>query len=269
VLALLWLHRGGLDLWGAWLGGLLALLIWSKATAQDPAHWVRLLSPSALIAIAIGRIGSFASGCDYGRIFSPQFALTRALSEHARWPSEVMELSAGPPVWLAQVERQMLAASSVVSLPTHPVQLYEASLVAAWLSIALLHFAPGKAIIEQPRILLLGYSAIAFAAEWLRGDEDRGLIGPSLHGPLIVCLSTVLFALSLGIAVRHLGLTVSRSIQAGVAFGFVYGAVTWPIGQLLQHAPEGGRLSLAQCAALLMAAVCGFGAGKKVPQTVA
>jgi prolipoprotein diacylglyceryltransferase len=249
------LHHGGLSLWGGILAGGLTLWVYCRWTAQAPWPWAAALAPSALLAVALGRLGSFASGAHFGRELSADASsLLRGLGTYPRWSDEVRALTAGPPVWLAQVEKQHILASRLLSNPTHPVQLYEALLLAAL--VALIRWRRGRLGPAREQCLLLGfaYAATAFALEYLRGDTDRGLWGPNLSvslalwgGGLLVLVALLVILSGLGYA----GTTRWRWI-AGFAAG--YGLMLWSIGgQLAQERVRVMQLSSAQWLALLTA----------------
>lgn len=262
------LHHGGLSLWGALLGGALALWARCRLIQHSAWQWSTALAPAALVAIALGRVGCFASGSHFGRTLSSDaWPILRGLGTYPRWPDTVMSVTAGPPVWLAQVERGEIPASRLLSIASHPVQLYEALAIACLLGFAVKYRRRWR----EPRELCLlsfAYAAIAFALEWLRGDAERGFLGPSLRMPLAVAGGVVLFTVLLWLTLKGLQWEAPRRVRWSLAFVFGYGLLMWRMGSQLDfdHVRV-VRLSVAQVLAAVAVAFSAFAASAAVTRT--
>lgn len=84
----------GLTFYGAFLGGVLALVLWCRWRKINFFKFTDLAAPYFILSYAFGRIGCFLNGCCYGRVSTVPWAV---------------------------------AIPTVDSLPRHPVQLYAAA----------------------------------------------------------------------------------------------------------------------------------------------
>lgn len=84
----------GLTFYGAFLGGVLAVLLWCRWRKINFFKFTDLAAPYFILSYAFGRIGCFLNGCCYGRVSTVPWAV---------------------------------AIPTVDSLPRHPVQLYAAA----------------------------------------------------------------------------------------------------------------------------------------------
>jgi phosphatidylglycerol---prolipoprotein diacylglyceryl transferase len=144
---------------------------------------LRLSFPSAAdcvgatlpIALVLGRLGCFMSGCCYG---AP-----------TDWPWGV-RYPPGAPAYQKQLALGLLAPGRQLSLPVHPTQLYEAA--AGLVLLAVLVPAcrklkkPGRALV----LFFAGYSFLRFFIEFARGDQQRPMLGLSVP-QLVICGSAV------------------------------------------------------------------------------
>lgn len=169
------------DFYGGFIGGLVAaaLFFWRH---PDVPFWrsADLCGPAIALGQAIGRIGCFMAGDDYGRPTSVLWAVT------FRDP-DVARIGGAP-----------------LGVPLHPVQLYE-SVVCLALFLFLVWLgrrkrADGDVILAYTLL----YALARFGLEYFRGDLDRGFV---LGGMLSTSqfIAIILFALSLVllIARRH------------------------------------------------------------------
>jgi prolipoprotein diacylglyceryltransferase len=262
------LHQGGLSLWGGVLGGTLAVGAWCRRTQQAFWQWSPALAPAALVAIAIGRVGCFASGSHFGRaLLADAWPVLRGLGTYPRWSDSVMTVSAGPPVWLAQVERQEIPAIRLLSNPTHPVQLYEVLALGVVLAVVI----KSRQWWSRPRELCCGltfvYAVIAFSLEWLRGDAERGFLGPSLRPAMPLAGSTLLFVGLLVLLLRSVRHTPAWRVRVAIAFVAAHGLLMWVVAaQLGEDHARVVRLSVAQVSAVLAAACSALAAAGSSPR---
>jgi phosphatidylglycerol:prolipoprotein diacylglycerol transferase len=159
---LLRVWNGGVIFYGCIVGGLTgSILFWLRhrfpflATADAVA-------PSLALGIALGRIGCFLNGCCFGSTCDLPWAV--------RFP-------AGSLAWGRHVQAGWIPPWAEASLPVHPKQLYLA--LEGFLLLALLwaYFPRRKRDGEVIVLLMVGYSLLRFATEFLRGDAD-GWYGP-------------------------------------------------------------------------------------------
>ncbi len=141
------------DFYGGFLGALIAALTYF-ARHPDVLRWpmADLCGPAIALGQAIGRIGCFMAGDDFGRPTSLPWAVV------FRDP-EVREIGGAP-----------------LGIPLHPVQIYE-SLACLGLFFLLVWLARRKRFDGE---IILAYSiiyaVIRFLLEYLRGDADRGFV---------------------------------------------------------------------------------------------
>lgn len=142
---------------GVYYGGFLGAVAGSYFYCRtQPLMPFRVMADAAAPAIAlgqaIGRLGCFAAGCDYGRPSDVPWAVT--------FTSEYAHRLVGTPL----------------HLPLHPYQLYESGL--SLLFFVALLAAHGRRRFQGQvfALYLIGYGLIRFWLEFYRGDADRGFV---------------------------------------------------------------------------------------------
>jgi phosphatidylglycerol---prolipoprotein diacylglyceryl transferase len=141
------------DFYGGFLGGIVASALFFRLH-PELAFWQvsDLCAPAIALGQAIGRIGCFMAGDDYGRPTQVPWAVTFTDPDAAR-------LGGAP-----------------LGVPLHPVQLYE-SIVCLVMFAFLIWLARRKRF--DGEIILaytLLYAAARFVLEFFRGDDDRGFV---------------------------------------------------------------------------------------------
>ena len=172
-------RSGGLVFDGAVLGGVLGAFGFLRGRGVPFAVFADVAAPSLCAGAAIGRIGCYLAGCDYGVPLSataPRWAAR--LGTFPRWPDDVAGPSAGSPAWLDHVLTRGLALDAKASLPVHPTQLYEAVALAALLVALLRLFERRRFAGEVFGAFVMTYGALRFLLETLRDDPERRLFGP-------------------------------------------------------------------------------------------
>jgi phosphatidylglycerol:prolipoprotein diacylglycerol transferase len=138
--------RGGMSWFGGFAGGVLTALIFMWRMRLPIVPMLAASTPALAIGHAIGRIGCFLVGDDYGRPSSLPWAVA--------FPKGL------PPT----------------DVPVHPTQLYEmaALFIVAWLLIRWRRRGAPDAIVIGRYLVLVG--AIRFAIEFIRVNQR--LVGP-------------------------------------------------------------------------------------------
>jgi phosphatidylglycerol---prolipoprotein diacylglyceryl transferase len=141
------------DFYGGFIGGLIGAGIGFRRHRELP-FWpsADLCAPAIALGQAIGRIGCFMAGDDYGRPTTVPWAV-------AFTDPDAASIGGAP-----------------LNVPLHPVQLYE-SAVCLGLFLFLLWLARRKRV-DGDVILAytILYAVARFLIEFLRGDADRGFV---------------------------------------------------------------------------------------------
>ena len=144
-LAFFRIWEGGLVFYGGVIGGLIALVIFSRRSRIPLIVLTDAFAPALLIGHAFGRLGCFSAGCCYGKI-------------SGRWPGVIF------------TSPDTLAPRFVALIPT---QLYEAAAVTLLFFGAMIYLRTRPPAGRMTIYYLLTYSVERFLMEFLRGD-DRG-----------------------------------------------------------------------------------------------
>lgn len=141
------------DFYGGFIGGVVAsaLFFWQH---RELPFWrvADLCAPAIALGQAIGRIGCFMAGDDYGRPTTVPWAVTFTDPDAAR------------------------IGGAPLGVPLHPVQLYESAVCLAlfgflvWLSRR--SHRNGDVIVAYTLL----YAIARFVLEFFRGDADRGFV---------------------------------------------------------------------------------------------
>ena len=186
------------------LSGAVVVAIYSRVTRQSFRTLVDVLALPTLAALIVHRVGCFLAGCCWGDI-----------SVHDPWLTSIAATEIGQQVqtlpWLAgewvrtsvtyapgsfpyeqQVAIGLIAADAAQSLPVHPVQLYEATLLGVFLLLfrktALDKYPAGTIAL----ITMGGYAIIRFVMEFLRADSN--LVFEALTATQLQCIVLLVFA---------------------------------------------------------------------------
>ena len=139
----------GFVVFGGILGGILAGFFYCRYRKLEFLAYFDLAMPSIALAQAIGRIGCLLAGCCYGIESHSTFSITFHSSEFA--PNEV-------PLFPSQICSSLLNFLNFLLLLKVADRKKADGQVAAW--------------------YLILYSAGRFVLEFLRGDLERGAVGP-------------------------------------------------------------------------------------------
>ncbi len=187
VEALKFWEGDGLVFYGGFLFCIAAILIYGAVRKLNLVKLCDCLAPSAAVGLAFGRVGCFLGGCCWGDLCVDSATLSRIDRDVAQQIHTVPAISRDnwfmavrfPPKsepFKQQVKLGLISANAEISLPVHPVQLYEAVLagLVAWL----LHrrFRPGETG-GASLGLLAGYAVVRFLTEYLRADNKPYALG--------------------------------------------------------------------------------------------
>lgn len=136
----------GLSIWGVAAAIVIYLYYICRKSDQDFWHWLDVLVPSFIIGLAIGHLGAFFEGTNYGHETSLP--------------------------WGVNFENYAIK----YAVPIHPTQIY-AFLYSVALSFTLIHFGNVQRMKDKSDPGLIGLSGITiyaflrFLEEFLRGDD--------------------------------------------------------------------------------------------------
>jgi len=172
-------QNGGLTFYGGAVAGAMGSFFILRRHRVPFLAWADAAAPGLALSIAIGRVGCYLAGCDFGTPLSARApAWIKRLGTFPRWPDEVAGPAAGSPAWVEHVLTGRIPLAAKASLPVHPTELYEAA-------IALVLFAVLVAMRRTRRFrgqsfvaLVFAYGIMRFVLEAFRGDPERGLWGP-------------------------------------------------------------------------------------------
>lgn len=151
---------GSMTLYGGIGGAILAVLFYWLLRRFDLRSSLDVAIPSGLAGVAVGRIGCFLNGDDFGRPVP-------------------LDAGALPPWWSVNFP------NLEDGIYRYPVQLWETGLIAVFL-VGSIYIWPKGSLKNQRGIFglftLIGYAVIRFALEFFRGDE-RGWLVPGILSP--------------------------------------------------------------------------------------
>lgn len=168
------------DFYGGFLGSLIACGIFFKRHPELPVwQTADLCAPAIALGQAIGRVGCFMAGDDYGKVSKVPWAVVFTDPDAAR------------------------IGGAPLGVPLHPVQLYE-SIACLFLFLCLLWLRPKKQFDGQ--IILayaLGYAVLRFILEYFRGDADRGFVFNGLLSTSQFIALAIIFVAGVAFFRRH------------------------------------------------------------------
>lgn len=168
------LGSGGLSGYGALFGAVLGAWFALRASPKRAA-WLDLGSCGALLAVALGRLGCYWAGSDFGRAFSghvPKW-LERVSSFPRPSGAYVSE------VWFSQSLKGAVNSGSLRTPALHPTALYEAAGVLALLALLLAWRPRQRAAGQTLFIATLGLAALRFVVDGFREGAGSGRFAAS------------------------------------------------------------------------------------------
>jgi phosphatidylglycerol:prolipoprotein diacylglycerol transferase len=158
--------RGGLVWYGGLIGGVSAYYLQVRARKLPAALMFDATAPALAVAYAIGRLGCFLVGDDYGRYTDSWVGIA--------FPDGSPPSTAG---YLRRLGEQVPAQFADIDVVTvHPTQLYEIGLALVMFWIL---WTVGKKHLRQGRLFALYaifYGLERFAIEFVRAKGDRILL---------------------------------------------------------------------------------------------
>ena len=109
----------GMSYHGGFVGGLLGMIIWCKRHKQPILKWIDAMVCAIPLGYTFGRLGNFLNGELYGRIATMPWGVVFPDAE---------KFSSSLP-WVKEIAAKIgmnISNMSLVNLPRHPSQLYEA-----------------------------------------------------------------------------------------------------------------------------------------------
>ncbi len=160
----------GLNLWGGIIAATIYFYIICQKKEQNFFKWVDVIVPAFIIGLAIGHIGAFFDGINYGRETSLP--------------------------WGVNFE----SPSIKYAVPIHPTQIY-AFLYSTALAVVLISISKVPKIVDAEKKGLIGligigtYALLRFLEGFLRGDDTYLIFGARLPQIMsfIILISTGIF----------------------------------------------------------------------------
>jgi phosphatidylglycerol:prolipoprotein diacylglycerol transferase len=170
--------REGLVWYGGLIGGVLAYYLQIRSRKLPTATMYDATAPALMLAIALGRLGCFLVGDDYGVYTDGPLGIA--------FPQGIPPSTAGYLRSVGDSIPASIANNTVV--PVHPTQLYE---VAITLILFALLWQLGKRRLQPGQLfaLFMGvYAVERFLIELLRAKGDRFVFGLSTAQAISVLL---------------------------------------------------------------------------------
>jgi phosphatidylglycerol:prolipoprotein diacylglycerol transferase len=186
-------RANGFVVYGGFIAGVVGVWLFAKRTRSNVWQWWDIATVGMPIGLAIGRLGCFLAGCDFGRALSDNApAALRAAGTFPRWAD-----AKGSPAWWQHTHsgvtlgqeacmrvhgvfreaKCFLPEQAHGSVPVHPTQLYE-------LAVGLLLFAWQRWLWPRRRFdgqvslsFMVLYGLARSALETVRDDIERGTSG--------------------------------------------------------------------------------------------
>ncbi len=166
-----WTGLQGMSYHGGFIGGFIGMLLWTVKRKKPFLAWCDTMAASVPLGYTFGRLGNFLNGELFGRVTESPIGMV--FPHAARFPLSEP--------WVSEMATRLGMAipggASLVNLPRHPSQLYEALFegVVLW---AVIWFAFRK---KRPfngflsAVYSIGYGLARFVIEYFREpDADIG-----------------------------------------------------------------------------------------------
>lgn len=163
--SLLDLPNGGQILYGSFLSVVPLVAVCARLLRIGVRQAFDAAGVSAPLGLAIGRIGCFLGGCCHGTTTNVPWAVT--------YPKVVNTDGAiiGSPAYMLHLQEGLIAASASRSLPVHPVQIYESSVMIGLFAVLFYVWRRGRFSGRIAPLFILSYCVVRFALEFVRVQE--------------------------------------------------------------------------------------------------
>jgi phosphatidylglycerol:prolipoprotein diacylglycerol transferase len=220
-------RRGGLAVYGGFLGGYVASWAYLAANRIRLMPWADVAVPSLANGLFITRIGCYLFGCDFGkRLGDDAPGFLKSIGTFPHWAAVASDAGEGAPAYTRHLELYKgtpLGAELVKmghSFPVHPTQLYESLCGLFLVGLLLVQRRTQQFRGQIFFTFAFGYGYLRFILETLRDDSERGEYGPAL--PEHVLLPGALLLMSLGLCFGvALGIRSARARAAVRVLAFV------------------------------------------------
>src|SRR5574344_659535 len=199
----------GMSYHGGFIGGLIGMIFWCKRHKQPVFKWVDAMVCAIPAGYTFGRLGNFLNGELYGRITTMPWGIVFPQAE--KFSSSLSSVKN----FAAKAGLDIGAGQTLVNLPRHPSQLYEAFFEGfiLWCILWLLR-KHKKWDGELSAVYITGYGIIRFIIEYFREpDADIGYrIAKDTNAPIymnqsllnfstgqVLCFGMILTGIAVGI----------------------------------------------------------------------
>lgn len=161
----------GMSFHGGVLGGIAGVLLYCKKYKRNFWEWADLIAISIPLGYTFGRLGNFINGELWGKVSTAPWGMVFPYAQRfpvsESWVQEIM------------AKLNISTASSLINLPRHPSQLYEALFEGVILGL-FMWFVIRKHIAYKGfamGVFITGYGVIRFVLEYFREpDAELGYI---------------------------------------------------------------------------------------------
>lgn len=190
-----WTGLMGMSYHGGFIGGLTGMILWSIKHKRSFFAWCDTMSASIPLGYTFGRIGNFLNGELFGRVTTSPLGMIFPNAESFPLSEEWVRVTA------EKLNLPMPLGASLINLPRHPSQLYEALFegIILW---AIIWFVfrknkPFNGIISA--VYTFGYGLFRFIIEYFREPDAELGYRINLSGnPSPTYLMESLFNISTG-----------------------------------------------------------------------
>lgn len=201
---------GGMVFYGGLIFGLVAVFGYARFTRLSLGNLMDACAPGVALGLALGRVGCFMAGCCWGDLCVSPSEMAKLPSSQDVWQVRTVPVISGANFPLAvqfpseagafrqHQKLNLVHEGAARSRPVHPVQLYEA--VLAMVLCVGLHvwFKRRRWPGHVTCALAVGYAAIRFATEFLRGDNSPVYWGFTLSQVISLLIAAVVIGLLVG-----------------------------------------------------------------------
>jgi len=159
------LANGGQVFYGGLCLAIPALIFYCRVFHLPVRDILDLVTITAPLGLAIGRLGCFCKGCCYGKVSDLPWAVK--FPKHVDITGQVV----GSPVFVHQIKEKLISHLSSQSLPVHPTQVYSA--LASFCIFLFMLWLWKKEYVKGNLIFvyLFIYALFRFNIEFIRNNE--------------------------------------------------------------------------------------------------